>query len=193
MSSSKIVHVQTENTPNPNTLKFCVGRILIEGGSLNFTDSKSSESNPLAKALFQIKNVESVMIGRDFITVTKVPCAAWDSLRDEVRRAIETVLLRPEENICSSAACETCGTPIERGSKDSLVVKKIQEILENEIRPALAMDGGDVAFVGYENGIVRVRLQGSCRFCPSAVMTLRLGVEARLKSLIPEVKEVVSV
>lgn len=183
--------ITAEITPNPNTLKFNVGRTLIESGSLNFPDKEKAKGVPLAETLYKIDNVLGVMVGQDFVTVTKRPESSWHDMAQPVIESLKTLFASGKElipaGLTGAAAAEApqgAGGEIER---------KIREILDTEIRPAVAMDGGDIQFYGYENGIVTLHLQGSCSSCPSSIMTLKMGVENRLKSLIPEVREVVQV
>ena len=190
MSTPETIQISAEVTPNPNTLKFNVNKTLLESGSLNFPDRKSAAGAYLPEKLFEVESVLGVMIGRDFITVTKLPAANWQSIVSTVTEKIKTILgsgqtLFPQE-------FQT--TAIASGSgNDSEIEKKICEILDSEIRPAVAMDGGDITFYGYRDGVVTLHLQGSCSSCPSSVMTLKMGVENRLRQAIPEVKEVVQV
>ncbi|MEI8344680.1 MAG: NifU family protein [Candidatus Omnitrophota bacterium] len=185
--------ITPEGTPNPNTLKFEINRVLCETGSANFPDAASAARSELAKAVFAVANVESVLIGKNFISVTKLGCADWQAIKQPVVEAIRHILAVGKSAVDSTSA--TCGdsTSAAESDADREIIGRIKEILDNEIRPALAMDGGDVTFVGYAQGIVKLRLQGSCRHCPSATMTLKLGVESRLRSLIPAIQEVVAV
>ncbi len=184
------VSITAEVTPNPNTLKFNVNKTLLESGSLNFPDRPSAKGALLPEKLFEVDLVLGVMIGKDFITVTKVPSANWQTIVPAVTECIQSVLssgvaLFPQE-IKAAAAASGSG-------KDSEIEQKIRRILDNEIRPAVAMDGGDITFYGYRDGVVILHLQGSCSSCPSSIMTLKMGVENRLRQEIPEVKEVVQV
>ncbi len=188
MSNENLL-ISAEMTPNPNTLKFMVNRTLVETGSLNYPDKEKAKGVLLAETLFDQANVLGVMIGRDFITVTKRPEASWHTMVEPITKTIRTLFesnqpLFPKTAVPSS----------ENGSsKNSEIEQKIREVLDNEIRPAVAMDGGDITFHGYENGVVTLHLQGSCSSCPSSIMTLKMGVENRLKSMIPEIREVVQV
>ena len=184
--------INAEITPNPNTLKFNVGRVLVESGSLNFPDKEKAGGVLLAETLFNIENVLGVMVGHDFVTVTKRPEAHWPALVQPIIEKLKVLLssgqaLLPTGSQGANTASEGHAGP------NSEIEQKIRAILDAEIRPAVAMDGGDITFYGYENGIVTLHLQGSCSSCPSAIMTLKMGVENRLKALIPEVKEVVQV
>ena len=183
------VTITAEVTPNPNTLKFNVNRALVETGSLNFPDREAARGSALAERLFGIEQVLGVMAGRDFVTVTKAPSAQWQALAPGVIEALKELL-------ASGAPLFAAGVPHvpgPEGSHDTDVERRIQEILDREIRPAVAMDGGDIIFYGYENGVVTLHLQGSCSSCPSSVMTLKMGVENRLRAAVPEVREVVQV
>ena len=186
METPKTVDIKAEMTPNPHTLKFNVNQILLESGSLNFTDKEKAKDSLLASELFGIENVIGVLIGTSFITVTKAPAVDWESLVGPVTEKIKS-LLSSKEVLFSEK-----GQTAHRGG-DSEVEQKIKAILDQEIRPAVAMDGGDVTFYSYEDGIVTLHLQGACSSCPSAIMTLKMGVENRLKQAIPEIKEVVQV
>ena len=182
--------INAEITPNPNTLKFNVGRVLVESGSLNFPDKEKARGVLLAETLFSIDNVLGVMAGHDFVTVTKRPEANWPAVAPAVIEKLRGLLSSGKALVPDDAASHaTEGHNTASGE----VERKIREILDTEIRPAVAMDGGDITFYGYENGVVTLHLQGSCSHYPSSIMTLKMGVENRLKSLIPEIREVVQV
>ena len=179
------VKIHTEGTPNPNALKFVLDRIILETSSRNFPNKEKSKDSPLAQRLFKIDSVEEVFLGKDFITISKNPDTKWESIYD---LAIETISKHFESGepivINTDAKKEGGGSDIEQ---------KIIEILDNQIRPAVASDGGDVIFDSFKDGVLRLHLQGSCSSCPSSVMTLKSGIEAMLKREIPELKEVISV
>jgi len=187
------VEITAEITPNPNTLKFNVNKTLVASGSLNYPDKEKAKGSLLAEKLFEIENVIGVMVGHDFITITKAPAADWKPMVPTVTERIKTLLNQDQALFPqgASAAGHEAGASAVGNTGD--IEKKIQEVLDNEIRPAVAMDGGDIIFYGYRDGIVTLHLQGSCSSCPSSIMTLKMGVENRLKSLIPEVREVVQV
>jgi len=181
------VYARLEFTPNPNTLKFVVNRTLLNRGALNFPNRLSADGAPLVQRVFEIPGVESVLLGTDFITITKTPDGSWELLGEAIPTAIEAHLGSGKPVIephFSRPPDEACVNPIE---------KQIREVLDNEIRPAVAMDGGDITFGKYEDGIVYLHLQGSCSMCPSSVATLKMGVESRLKDVVPEIKEVVQI
>ncbi len=183
------LQITAEITPNPNTLKFNVGRKLVESGSLNFPDKAKAKGVLLAETLFELENVLGVMVGGDFVTVTKRPEASWHTMAEPVIQSLKELFSKGVDVIPSGLAAPSQEGHVGTGE----IERKIREILDTEIRPAVAMDGGDIQFYGYENGVVTLHLQGSCSSCPSSVMTLKMGVENRLKSLIPEVREVVQV
>lgn len=185
------VNIQLEWTPNPSTLKYVVDKRLLPSGALNFTTKdKATEQSPLADKLFGVKGVVGVMLGTNFVTVTKGDDGEWDELNDAVMNSLDEYLtqglevVKPEVLQARQAALSEGGGAIEQ---------RIREILENEIRPAVAMDGGDITLSKFEDGIVYLSMQGSCSGCPSSTATLKMGIETRLKESIPEVSEVVAV
>lgn len=188
--SQEPVTVTLEFTPNPNTLKFVVNRRFLEKGAANFTESSKASVSPLAQKLFQIKGIAGVMIGSNFITITKANEGDWDVIAEDVPKTVEAFVLSGSPFFSPDWAPETA--PQATGENAEIELK-IREILDNEIRPAVAMDGGDITFGRFEDGIVYLHLQGACSSCPSSVATLKMGVETRLKEAIPEVKEVVQV
>lgn len=180
--------ISLEFTPNPNTLKYVLNRELLERGAANFPNAAAAERSPLAKRLFKVSGVVGVMIGRDFVTVTKGAEGDWDTLNRGVNDVLVDHLTKGLPVVDESFFEKS-----QSSASDSEVENKIREILDNEIRPAVAMDGGDITFEKYENGVVYLYLQGACSGCPSSTMTLKMGIENRLKQVIPEVVEVVSV
>jgi Fe-S cluster biogenesis protein NfuA len=182
------VDVSLEFTPNPNTLKYVVNRTLLERGAANFTDAGTAKKSPLAVRLFGVAGVSGVMIGKNFITVTKGDAGDWESLNKGVTEILHDHLGKDMPVV--DAAAVTSG-PTGQGTGD--IENKIRAILDAEIRPAVAMDGGDITFEKFEDGVVYLYLQGSCSGCPSSTATLKMGIENRLKEQIPEIREVVSV
>jgi Fe-S cluster biogenesis protein NfuA len=188
MSVASEVYVSLEFTPNPNTLKYSVNRSLLEKGAVNFTTQEDAAArSPLAAQLFAVPGISGVMIGKDFVTVTKSEDGDWDVVHKSSSSVIENHLKQNLPIVIESTIQEA-----HKGG-DSEIERKIKEILDQEIRPAVAMDGGDITFEKFENGIVYLFLQGSCSGCPSSTATLKVGIETRLKKAIPEVVEVVSV
>jgi Fe-S cluster biogenesis protein NfuA len=189
MTTGHEIQITVEITPNPNTLKFNVNKMLLEAGSIDFPTQEKAKESYLASELFGIGQVAGVLVGTTFVTVTKKPDTRWEELAQPLTDKIKNLLGSDKElfpaNLIPAA-------PV-RNAADNEIEQKIREILDNEIRPAVAMDGGDITFHGYENGTVTLHLQGSCSSCPSSVMTLKMGVENRLKQSIPEIKEVVQV
>ena len=182
------VYVSLEFTPNPNTLKYSVNRELLARGAVNFLKKAEAESrSPLASKLFDVPGISGVMIGRDFVTVTKAEDGDWDVVHKSSSSIIETHLASG-----GAAVNDTNPTDAHKGATTEIETK-ICEILDNEIRPAVAMDGGDITFEKYEDGVVYLYLQGACSGCPSSTATLKMGIETRLREAIPEIREVVSV
>lgn len=187
---SEPIRISLEFTPNPNTLKFVLNRSLLDKGAANFLSQSAAEHAPLAHKLFDIPGVAAVMVGTNFITVTKGPNGTWDVLAEEVPKKLETHLSAGGEVFDSHFDPNAANAPT---GNESEIEKKIREVLDNEIRPAVAMDGGDITFGRFEDGIVYLHLQGACSSCPSSIATLRMGVETRLKEVVPEIREVVQV
>ena len=187
MSANTGIEITAEVTPNPNTLKFNVNKVLVPSGTINFPDKEKARGTKLAETLFEIENVLGVMVGYDFITVTKAPASGWQTLVEPVTKTIKELLSSGEIVLPQAQAASA------DSGQNSEIEKKIKDILDSEIRPAVNMDGGDITFHGYHDGVVTLHLQGSCSSCPSSIMTLKMGVENRLKSLIPEVREVVQI
>ena len=179
--------IQTESTPNPATLKFLPGHTVLQNGTADFPSNENSEKSPLAKRIFSVEGVSGVFFGSDFITVTKNNSTDWEHIKPAILGVIlehfqsgEPVLL--EENNKQIHA--------EHDGPDLEIVNKIKELLDTRVRPAVAQDGGDITFHGYESGIVYLHMQGACAGCPSSTMTLKMGIENLLKHFIPEVQEV---
>ncbi|NBX76836.1 MAG: NifU family protein [Proteobacteria bacterium] len=185
------VQISLEFTPNPNTLKFVVSTRFMERGAANFLSINEAQGkSPLAESLFKVPGVSAVMIGPNFITITKAVDGDWDVVAEQVPQTIEKHL-QSSSPVFSPDFNPAGPSTISSNPEDQEIEKKIREILDNEIRPAVAMDGGDITFGKYENGVVYLSLQGACSSCPSSTATLKIGVETRIKELIPEVKEVV--
>jgi Fe-S cluster biogenesis protein NfuA len=188
MSSQSDVYVSLEFTPNPNTLKYSVNRQLLEQGAVNFLKKDDAETrSPLAFKLFDVPGIAGVMIGKNFVTVTKTEEGDWDVVHKNSASIIEKHLAQDEPVLLENGQ-----TAAHKGGQ-SEIENKIRDILDQEIRPAVAMDGGDITFEKYENGIVYLYLQGACSGCPSSTATLKVGIETRLREAIPEIQEVVSV
>lgn len=181
------VHVELEFTPNPDSLKYRVNRSLLAHGAKNFSSREDAAGkSKLAEKLFDVPGVTNVMLGTNFVSVN------FSDQNDihEKNESLQTTLkafLESGEAVLEANASSASEAPLTETEK------KIIEFLDQEVRPAVAMDGGDIAFEKYEDGYVFLRMQGSCSGCPSSMMTLKMGVENRLKEVVPEVKEVIPV
>lgn len=177
--------IQTEPTPNPQTMKFLPGVPVMPQGTAFYTDAKLAEESPLAASLFKIDEVSAVFLGADFITVTKQESADWDLLKAELLTTIMDFFVSGGEVMRSKARSASAGG--EASEDDSAIVKEIKELIETRVRPAVAMDGGDIVFHSFEDGIVKLEMHGSCSGCPSSTATLKSGIENMLKHYIPEI------
>ncbi len=178
--------IQTEDTPNPATMKFLPNRaVLGEAGGVEITDASSAARSPLGQALLAVEGVKSVFLGRDFITVTRDEGKDWPALKPLVLAAIMEHFEADRPVIAENGTETSCG-----GDGDNETVRRIKTLLDEHVRPAVAQDGGDVVFHSFEDGVVYLTLRGACAGCPSATATLKLGVERMLKHYIPEVQEV---
>ncbi len=177
--------IQTEDTPNPLTMKFLPGRTVMDSGTANFPDSDSADASPLARRLFDVAGVTGVFLGRDFISVTRSPENDWQMMKPVLLGVIM-------EHFVTGAP--VMSTPVMAApvsdEADSGVVAQIKELLDTRVRPAVAQDGGDIVFHSYRNGVVSLAMQGACHGCPSSTMTLKIGIENLLKHYIPDVVEV---
>jgi Fe-S cluster biogenesis protein NfuA len=186
------VNIQLEWTPNPSTLKYVVDRRLVSSGAVNFTNREEAEKkSPLARKLMDVKGVTAVMVGSNFVTVTKGEEGEWDELNDAVMSTLDSHL-EANEPVVDEAAVAAARAASGSGGSGS-VEDRIRDILDAEIRPAVAQDGGDITLDRFENGVAYLHMQGSCAGCPSSTATLKMGIESRLREVIPEVVEVVSV
>ena len=179
--------IQTEQTPNPATLKFLPGCSVMGSGTANFPERGAASRSPLAERLFQLPEVAGVFLGSDFITVTKAGDSDWHQLKPAVLAAIMEHFTAGHPVVIGESAEGAGAAPTE---EDNEIVSQIKELLETRVRPAVAMDGGDITFEDYEDGIVYLHMQGSCSGCPSSTATLKAGIENMLRHYIPEVVEV---
>ena len=177
--------VQTEITPNPNSLKFLPGKSVSNKGSFEVT-KKEDTSNELIRNLLSINGVESIFLGKDFISINKSENIIWDEIKHIVISLINDFYSSGKEYVIENDLNEKVENLKE-------IEKKIVKILDQKIRPAVAKDGGDIKFREFNNGIVKVQLQGSCSGCPSSTATLKQGVQNLLCHYLPEVKEVVAI
>ena len=179
--------MHAERTPNPNSIKWVLGSPIVEGiGGAYFEQAPAEDVSPLAARLFSVDGVVGVFFASNFATVTKRDDIDWNEIAQPIVDAIRGCLE------AGGPALGPAYVPPERVDEDG-VVGRIREILEREIRPAVAMDGGDIVFGSYRDGVVELYMQGSCQGCPSSTATLKMGIEARLRDEIPEIVEVVAI
>jgi Fe-S cluster biogenesis protein NfuA len=176
--------IQTEETPNPATLKFLPGRVLMTEGTADFKSGEEASKSPLAQKLFDIDGVKGVFFGADFITVSKEAPLDWVVLKPSILGAIMEHFLTHQSLFYGDNPL------VSSGENDDPLVAEIKEILDTRVRPAVAMDGGDIIFDHFAEGIVYVRMQGACSGCPSSASTLKSGIEHMLRHYVPEVLEV---
>ena len=179
--------IQTEETPNPATLKFLPGQTVLGTGTANFSEGDNIESSPLAKKLFGVEGVVGVFLGSDFITITKREYFLREHIKPALLGTIMDFLQSGEEMLNEES--RDSSHEIHDGP-ESEIVKKITDLLDTRVRPAVAQDGGDITFQSFEEGVVYLHMQGACAGCPSSTMTLKMGIENLLKHYIPEVTEV---
>jgi len=192
-TGNPIISIYTEMTPNPETMKFVANKLLYPGKSIDFPDAGTSGPSPLASELFGFPFIKAVFIASNFVTLTKTPETEWGDVIPAVREFLKGYLEenKPVVNEEEVAAMKPQGgEEIELNESD--VVKRIKELLDNYVRPAVEMDGGAIQFRSYDDGVVNLMLQGSCSGCPSSMITLKAGIEGMMKRMIPEVKEVVA-
>ena len=179
--------IQTESTPNPATLKFLPGQAVLEAGTADFPNVDASKKSPLASRIFSVNGVTGVFFGNDFVTVTKDEGSQWDHIKPAILGAIM-------EHFVSGApimeGTDNSGGHAEHSGENSEIVVQIKELLDTRVRPAVAQDGGDITFHGFDRGVVYLTMQGACAGCPSSTLTLKMGIENLLRHYIPEVLEV---
>lgn len=181
--------IQTESTPNPETLKFLPGKTVLADGVIDYRAAEEAEASPLALRLFSVDGVDGVFLGSDFVSVTKAPALAWDHLKPAVLGAIMEHYLSGDPVVAGDADATDTGTE-EFDDADAHTVAMIKEILDERVRPAVANDGGDIVFRRYHDGVVHLSMRGACAGCPSSTMTLQMGIQNLLRHFIPEVTEV---
>ncbi|NNU78899.1 NifU family protein [Halovulum dunhuangense] len=179
--------IQTESTPNPATLKFLPGQAVMPAGTADFPSADAAGNSPLASRVFGVEGVTGVFLGPDFVTVTKGADIEWAHIKPAVLGAIM------EHYQSGLPVIEGDGGAVghaEHDGPDAHIVSQIKELLDTRVRPAVAQDGGDITFHGFERGVVYLHMQGACAGCPSSTMTLKMGIENLLRHYIPEVTEV---
>jgi Fe-S cluster biogenesis protein NfuA len=180
--------IQTESTPNPATLKFLPGLTVLEMGTADFPAADAAASSPLAQRLLAVDGVTGVCFGNDFVTVTKADAIDWYHVKPAVLGAIMEHFQSGQPVIADGSV--QAGGHAEHSGEDAEVVNQIKELLDSRVRPAVAQDGGDITFHGFERGVVYLHMQGACAGCPSSTLTLKMGIENLLRHYIPEVTEV---
>jgi NFU1 iron-sulfur cluster scaffold homolog, mitochondrial len=182
--------IQTEDTPNPDSLKFVPSDVVIcEKGTRQFkSKATAKKGSPLAFELFKVDGVKSVFFGHDFITINKNEKTQWPDIKTEIMAAIVDFFMTGKEILNPEDNKEDKESSSDEGDDD--VVKQIKELIEIKVRPAVAMDGGDIVYRDFKDGIVSLELKGSCSGCPSSTITLKNGIESMLKHYIPEVESV---
>jgi hypothetical protein len=192
-TGNTVVSIYTEMTPNPETMKFVANKLLYPGKSIDFPEEASAAPSPLAKELFAFPFIRSVFIASNFVTLSKTPDTQWDDVIPSIREFLKNYLEEGKVVINEDEIVVVAGAGSNTvHADDSDVVKRVKELLENYVKPAVEMDGGAISFKGYDNGTVKLMLQGSCSGCPSSMITLKAGIEGMMKRMIPEVKEVVA-
>ncbi len=180
--------IQTEQTPNPQTLKFLPGKVVMEDGTAFYQDVNSALNSPFAKRLFKVEGVEGVFFGSDFITITKGQSIDWQTMKPLILASIIDHYNSDDETISKEE--NKSNESLLQNENDSDIVKQIKELLDTRVRPAVAMDGGDIIYDSFKDGIVYLHMQGACSGCPSSTATLKMGIENMLKHYVPEVQEV---
>jgi len=194
-TGNTIVSIYTEMTPNPETMKFVANKLLYPGKSIDFADETGAKPSPLAQELFTFPFIKSVFIASNFITLTKtIDTDDWQDVIPTIKQFLKDYLEEGKVVVNDEevAAMKSTSGSNEVSADDDDVVKRIKELLENYVKPAVEMDGGAIQFKSYENGTVNLAMQGSCSGCPSSTITLKAGIEGMMKRMIPEVKEVVA-
>ena len=184
--------IQTEQTPNPATLKFLPGRPVMDSGVADFTDPEDAARSPLARHLFELGGVTAIFFGADFVTVTKSGDADWQVIKPLVLGAIMDHYTSGQPILAADASADVDDV-MEDDDADPDVIDQIKELIETRVRPAVAQDGGDIIYKGFKGGTVFLHMRGACAGCPSSTMTLKHGIENMLRHYVPEVTQVEAV
>lgn len=193
-TGNAVISIYTEMTPNPETMKFVANKLLYPGKSIDFGDETLAGPSPLAKELFSFPFIKSVFIASNFVTLTKtIDTEDWQdvipTIKEFLKEYLENGGMVVNEEEVAKVKQEATNTV---NADDDDIVKRVKELLENYVKPAVEMDGGAIQFRSYNDGVVNLMLQGSCSGCPSSMVTLKAGIEGMMKRMIPEVKEVVA-
>jgi Fe-S cluster biogenesis protein NfuA len=192
-TGNPVISIYTEMTPNPETMKFVANKLLYPGKSIDFAEESLASPSPLAKELFGFPFVKGVFIASNFVTLTKTAeTEDWQDVIPAIKQFLKDYLENGGVvvNEVELAQMQPTGNTVHADDDD--IVKRVKELLENYVKPAVEMDGGAIQFKSYEDGVVNLMLQGSCSGCPSSMITLKAGIEGMMKRMIPEVKEVVA-
>lgn len=180
--------IQTESTPNPATLKFLPGQTVLDAGTADFPTLDTATQSPLARRVFAVEGVRAVFFGSDFVTVTKADGVLWEHIKPAILGAILEHFQSGQPVIEGGAAAVDAHAGEDGADGD--IIRQIKELLDTRVRPAVAQDGGDIIFHGFDRGVVYLHMQGACAGCPSSTLTLKMGIENLLRHYIPEVTEV---
>ena len=181
--------IQTEQTPNPQTLKFLPGKVVMDEGTAFYQNIDEAGNSPFARRMFAIGGVSGVFFGSDFITITKSDEYEWQVMKPSILGGIIDHFNSEDKTVEKDAEKEAKKS-LQTNEDDSDIVKQIKELLDTRVRPAVAMDGGDIIYNDFADGVVYLKMQGACSGCPSSTATLKMGIENMLKHYIPEVQEV---
>ncbi|MDF1854665.1 NifU family protein [Pseudooceanicola sp.] len=180
--------IQTESTPNPATLKFLPGQSVLDTGTADFPVAEAANASPLAQRIFAVEGVTGVFFGTDFVTVTKADSVEWDHIKPALLGAIMEHFQSGDPVMAVDG--KAASGHADHDGEDGEIVSQIKELLDTRVRPAVAQDGGDITFHGFDRGVVYLHMQGACAGCPSSTLTLKMGIENLLRHYIPEVTEV---
>jgi Fe-S cluster biogenesis protein NfuA len=184
--------IETEATPNPATLKFLPGQPVMADGTRDFAEPEEAEASPLAQALFDLGDVSGVFFGRDFVSVTAAPGSDWADLKPQVLGVLLDHFAggAPLFRAGSAAGIAIADEDFADNPEDAEIIAQIRDLIETRVRPAVARDGGDIVYRGFDRGTVYLAMHGACSGCPSSTATLKQGIESLLKHYVPEVTEV---
>lgn len=191
-TGNTVVSIYTEMTPNPETMKFVANKLLYPGKSIDFPEESEAGPSPLAKELFAFPFIRGVFIASNFVTLTKTQDTQWTDVIPTIREFLKSYLEEGKIVINEDEVVVKKTNTNITNEDDSDIVKRIKELLENYVKPAVEMDGGAISFRSYNDGVVNLMMQGSCSGCPSSMITLKAGIEGMMKRMIPEVKEVIA-
>jgi Fe-S cluster biogenesis protein NfuA len=177
--------IQTQDTPNPATLKFIPGVPVMDSGTADYPAADSAGNSPLARRLFQIEGVKGVFLGGDFVAVTKEETLDWFALKPSI---LAGIMEHYASGMPVVEKTEPGGEAVDEDENE--IVTQIKQLLDTRVRPAVAMDGGDIVFQGFDDGVVTLQMRGACQGCPSSTATLKMGIENMLRHYIPDVREV---